>query len=93
MNSKIGNNSPPDCYGKLEKVFPKKPKKTDGLRCTPEACFSCDYRIDCLGDAVKSQNSYLRLKEEIIDRSYDAGNIGFFKRWSQKKLLHSKKQA
>jgi hypothetical protein len=33
------------------------------------------------GDAVR---------EEVLDRAYEAGMVGFFERWSRKKTLHKK---
>ncbi len=87
MSSKTKNNNLPNCYGILEKVFPK---KEDGLRTTPETCFDCEHRIECLGKAVKSKKGYLKITEEIIDREYNAGHIGFLERWSKRKMLYSK---
>jgi len=32
----------------------------------------------------------LKVKEEMVDRAYNSGMIGFFKRWSDKKDFHRK---
>ncbi|MBW1650117.1 MAG: hypothetical protein JRJ44_05490 [Deltaproteobacteria bacterium] len=74
----------PYCYGKLEKVFPK---KEDGLRHTPDSCFYCSFRIKCLKAAVADGKEGIKLKEEMVDRAYTSGKLSFFQRWSQKKAL------
>mmetsp|Transcript_998 Transcript_998/g.755 ORF Transcript_998/g.755 Transcript_998/m.755 type:complete len:89 (+) Transcript_998:449-715(+) len=82
------NNSKPDCYGKLENVFPL---GDDGLRYTPESCFACSYRIECMRKATMTGEGRLKIREEIIDRAYQSGMIGFFERWSKKKAVHKDK--
>ena len=34
----------------------------------------------------------LSVKEEKVDRDYEAGMIGFLDRWSRKKALHKKRK-
>jgi hypothetical protein len=36
--------------------------------------------------------SAYRVREEMLDRSYRSGAIGFFQRWSQKKNIHRLKK-
>ncbi len=79
----------PYCYGKLEKVFPK---KEDGLRHTPESCFSCSFRIDCLREASSKGDGYIELKEDMINNAYKAGRMNFLQRWSAKKELQRKRR-
>jgi len=76
----------PYCFAKLEVVFPE---GEDGLRCTPESCFPCYYKTECLREAMKGKEG-LKVKDEMVDRAYNSGMIGFFKRWSDKKEFHRK---
>ncbi|MBU3947691.1 MAG: hypothetical protein KJ826_05670 [Proteobacteria bacterium] len=76
----------PDCFGKLDVVFPK---AENGLRCSPDTCLTCDLKTDCLKTAM-NQEEGLKVREELTDRFYEAGLIGFFKRWSDKKELSRK---
>jgi hypothetical protein len=79
----------PACFGILENVFPKRP---DGLRQTPESCMVCYCKTLCLRTAVENPDG-LKVKEEMIDRAYVSGTIGFLQRWSKRKsLFHQKKQ-
>ena len=73
----------PDCFGQLEKVFPKGP---DDLRDTPETCLECAYKIACLRSAMEGSDG-LKVRGEIVDRAYQSGILSFFQRWSQKKNL------
>jgi hypothetical protein len=34
----------------------------------------------------------VQVREEKVDRAYEAGMMGFFERWSRKKALHQKRQ-
>jgi hypothetical protein len=78
----------PDCYGRLDIVFPM---ASDGLRDSPLACRACVFKTECLRDAMQ-QKEGLTVKEEQVDRAYSGGMIGFFERWSKKKALHRKKK-
>jgi hypothetical protein len=78
----------PYCFGKLETVFPK---GEDGLRHTPESCLVCIYKTDCLRSAMQ-QCDGVAVREEKLQREYDAGLVGFFERWSRKKALHLRRQ-
>jgi hypothetical protein len=80
-------NKYPACFGHLEKVFPM---TDDGLRHTPETCMACSMKTDCLRTAMGKAEG-LDVREEIVDRSYRAGSIGFLSRWSKKKKIHRKK--
>ena len=73
----------PYCFGKLDTVFPM---GKDGLRHTPESCMVCLYKTDCLRTALK-KNEGLKLQAENVDRAYSSGMMGFFERWSKKKML------
>ncbi len=74
----------PPCFGNLDTVFPL---QADGLRVTPEACLCCPHKTECLRAAMAHHNG-LRVREEMLDRAYRGGAIGFFQRWSQKKRIH-----
>ena len=78
----------PQCYGKLDIVFPL---QADGLRVTPEACMRCVRKTECLRSAMANKNG-LRVREEMLERAYRGGVIGFFQRWSQKKSIHRLKK-
>ena len=76
----------PSCFGVLDHVFPK---GKDGLRNTPENCFACLHKTECLRSAIKGTEG-VKVKEEMVDRAYDSGVIGFLERWSRKKGLCNK---
>ena len=77
----------PDCFGRLDIVFPK---KKDGLRCSPIACMACVFKTECLREAMKGKDG-ATVREEQVDRAYRSGMMGFIERWSKKKQLHRKK--
>ena len=77
----------PHCFAVLDKVFPM---GENGLRQTPEYCMVCVYKVECLRTAMGKPDG-LQVKEEIIDRAYRSGVIGFFERWSKKKDFHRRK--
>jgi len=83
---KENNRECPYCFGKIENVFPM---GKDGLRETPEFCFPCLYKTECL-KAAMGKSGGLKIREENVDRAYEAGMIGFFTRWSKKKELKRK---
>jgi hypothetical protein len=73
----------PHCFAVLDKVFPM---GENGLRQTPERCMVCIYKVECLRTAMGKSDGF-KVKEEMIDRAYSSGIIGFFERWSKKKDL------
>jgi len=73
----------PSCFGHLDTVFPK---GNDELRHTPGACLSCSHKTECLRSAMNT-NDGLNAREEVVDRAYASGMMGFFERWSKKKSL------
>ncbi|HDL08461.1 MAG TPA: hypothetical protein ENG35_06965 [Desulfobacteraceae bacterium] len=73
----------PSCFGVLESVFPR---EKNGLRNTPESCFACLHKTACLKTSLGGPDG-LKIKEEIVERSYKSGRIGFFERWSRKKEI------
>jgi len=58
----------------------------DGLRHSPESCVPCSYKTTCLRKAM-GQNEGLAVREEVVDRAYTSGLIGFWQRWNRKKNL------
>jgi hypothetical protein len=78
----------PPCFGDIGIVFPMQP---DGLRATPENCLRCEHKTHCLRAAMVRPQG-LHVREEMIDRAYRGGLIGFFQRWSQKKSIHRMKK-
>ncbi len=76
-------DKPPACFAKLDSVFPM---GKNGLRNTPDECMSCYLKTECLSSAMKGKGG-IKAREEIVDRAYESGMIGFFKRWSKKKYL------
>lgn len=77
----------PYCFSNLESVFPMGP---DGLRETPESCLVCYCKTECLRVAMQSAEA-VEVREEKLDRAYEAGMMGFLERWSRKKALHRKR--
>jgi hypothetical protein len=78
----------PPCYGDLETVFPM---GEEGLRQTPASCMPCDCKTSCLRKAMADKGG-LAVHEELVDRAYASGMVGFFERWSRKKALNNLKQ-
>jgi len=81
-------NQKPSCFGRLETVFPK---AEDGLRETPVKCLLCSRKTECLQSAMEGTDG-LDVKEEFVDRAYEAGAISFLERWSQKKDLERRRK-
>ena len=77
-------NERPHCYGVLQKVFPL---GADGLRHTPLECMRCAHKTDCLRQALAA-DAGRAVQEELVDRAWQAGMLGFFERWSRKKALN-----
>lgn len=77
----------PDCYGVLEIVFPQ---AGSGLRESPDKCFDCPWKTECLKSAML-ESAGLQMREEVVDRAYRSGMMSFFERWSKKKELHRKR--
>ena len=86
MTSGCRDKKYPNCFGELEKVFPK---TKDGLRSTPEACLECLHKTECLRSAMEGAGG-VKVREEIMDRAYDSGMMSFVERWSKKKELKRK---
>ena len=74
----------PNCYADLSVVFPK---HDDGLRHTPRSCMICVFKTECLREAMENRDG-LDVREEVVDRAYESGMLGFFERWSRKKMLY-----
>lgn len=81
------NQPKPDCFGVLEIVFPM---SDDRLRHSPDSCMICIHKTECLRSAIKNPDGH-KVKVEIVDRAYEAKNIGFLQRWSRRKYLKKKK--
>lgn len=78
----------PYCFGKIDCVFPL---SDDGLRHTPESCMPCYCKTECLRTAVQGEGG-VTVREEVVDRAYASGTMGFFERWARRKALHNRKQ-
>lgn len=78
----------PPCFGNLDTVFPL---GDAGLRHTPESCMPCYYKTECLRKAMADRDG-ITVREEMVDRAYASGMVGFFERWSRKKVLSAQKQ-
>jgi hypothetical protein len=74
----------PSCFGDLNTVFPM---RSDGFRATPIACLQCALKTECLRSAMGRKGG-LTVREEMIDRAYRGGLVGFIQRWSSKKNIH-----
>jgi hypothetical protein len=79
----LDQKMPPECFARLEKVFPM---GADGLRHTPPECLACDLKTECLRSALAGEKG-LAVHEERLARAYQAGSLGFFERWAQQKDL------
>jgi len=77
----------PTCFGNLEIVFPM---GKDGLRSTPYTCMVCDHKTGCLRTAMESPFG-IEVREEMVDRAYASGRMGFFRRWSRRKTFSRQK--
>lgn len=75
--------SPKDCYGVLDRVFPM---GKEGLREIVSECVSCPYRKACLQAALRTKEGLL-LRSEVLDRVPATGLSGRLRRWSEKKQL------
>ena len=62
----------------------------NGLRETPAACLDCRRKTECLRAAMAGKSGVV-VREEILDRAYASGIMGFFERWARKKALARKK--
>ncbi len=78
----------PDCYGRLDIVFPK---GKEGLRNSPIACMACVFKTECLREAMQGTDG-AAVREEQVDQAYRSGMMGFLERWSKKKMLDRKKK-
>jgi hypothetical protein len=72
-----------DCYGILDRVFPK---GDQGVRQVPPGCFECPDRVPCLKEAINTKEG-LEMKAQLLVRAEQGGLISRFQRWSQKKQL------
>ena len=83
------NDSKPDCFGNLDKVFPM---TESGLRQSPRACMeTCPFKTRCLKKAMATAQA-VKVEEEILERGTRSGAINFFERWSRKKQMHRRKK-
>jgi len=78
----------PPCFGDLDHVFPM---GEEGLRQTPASCMPCDCKTPCLRKAMANKGG-ITVREEMVDRAYASGMVGFFERWSRKKALNAQKE-
>lgn len=85
---KPNQKNKPECFGDLEAVFPK---QSNGLRATPSHCLECVEKTACLRSAM-GQKKGLVVREEMIERAYRGGVIGFAQRWSRKKIIQRLKK-
>jgi len=76
----------PECFGELNKVFPK---KKNGDRNSPIACLGCVFKTECIQEAMKGDDG-VKFREERLHMAEKSGMISFFERWSQKKALYKK---
>ena len=83
MTSQDSESPRPDCFGVLEKVFPR---SKQGLREVQEQCWNCGERVECLRAAVSGQGQRV-LAEDNARRDNDilGGVGGFLSRWSRLK--------
>ena len=75
----------PACFANIDIVFPK---GEDGMRQSPESCFPCYYKTECLRKALQGKQG-IQVHQDVVDRAYESGMIGFLQRWSRKKALQT----
>ncbi len=51
----------------------------------------CYCKTECLRAAVQGEGGTV-VREEVVDRAYASGTMGFFERWSRRKALHARKR-
>jgi hypothetical protein len=51
----------------------------------------CSYKTECLRKAM-SEKGGITVRQEMVDRAYASGMVGFFERWSRKKALNALKR-
>jgi hypothetical protein len=78
----------PDCYGRLEKVFPV---GEEGLRQVPPGCLECQLRVDCMKKALGGLEG-LEFQAERVEGSAEPGIIKRAKLWSLRKEIERKKR-
>ena len=83
MTEKFLNKKYPHCFGRLDIVFPK---GENGLRNTPGTCLSCSHKTACIRSAMQGAGGLI-VREEMLDRAYRSGTIGFLERWSKMKQI------
>lgn len=84
----MDSNNKPKCFGELDAVFPM---GKDGFRESPDACIlGCEHKTECLRRALEGKKGDA-LENELLDRKYEAGKVGFLERWAKKKTLTMKK--
>ncbi len=83
---------PPECFGVIERVFPLGPS---GLREVSPECWSCRERVECLRQAVASEEGGDVLVRERARREEETtgGVAGFLKRWSRLKAHSRRKES
>jgi hypothetical protein len=84
-----GGNKHPDCFGRLNMVFPV---DKDGIHTTPPECMKCPLVKSCIQTAMRGPEG-LKFEEERVDRAYEYGLIGRLECWSKKKLIRRQIEA
>jgi hypothetical protein len=87
MTAENGSNTP-DCFGRLDVVFPK---GSDGLRHSPPMCRACVFKTECLREAMHAPAG-LAVESERVDRAYESRSISFLERWSRRKQLQKQRK-
>jgi hypothetical protein len=82
------NTARKPCFGDLSVVFPR---GEDGLPRSPETCLACPEKTLCLRIALQGREG-IDMQDRRVDRAYESGMMGFWSRWSRKKLLDRKRR-
>ncbi|MFH1033074.1 MAG: hypothetical protein V1806_01080 [Pseudomonadota bacterium] len=83
MTSEEQQSPRPDCYGVLEKVFPR---SKEGLREVQEQCWNCGERVECLRQAVSGQGPQGMSSDSAPRDGAILGGVGgFLNRWAKLK--------
>jgi len=76
--SKPGTADRPECFGDGEKVCPV---DEEGIMQPQKGCLPCSYLRSCLQDVMVRRG-----KLRVVEEHPGSKVVGFFKRWSNRKL-------
>ncbi|MBI4800814.1 MAG: hypothetical protein HY794_19165 [Desulfarculus sp.] len=83
MSEQESETPRPECFGALEKVFPR---SQQGMREVQEQCWNCGERVECLRAAASGEGQRTLAEDRAgRDSAVLGGVAGFLNRWSRLK--------